>query len=177
MNRIKNTDVFTSIKDQSNLPRYFRRIFKILSNLDIGSIEVKLPDGRIFKAIGRNSGLEARLDIIDQDCFARLVRDGDIGFLEAYMDGQWTTPDLQVFMDVTFQNFHQLATSFPGAGIVKVYEKIRHWLNSNSKRQARKNISYHYDLGNDFYKLWLDKTMTYSSAFFETDQVLSLIHI
>ena len=94
MNRIKNTDVFTSIKDQPNLPRYFRRIFKILSNLDIGSIEVKLPDGRIFKAIGRNSGLEARLDIIDQDCFARLVRDGDIGFLEAYMDGQWTTPDL-----------------------------------------------------------------------------------
>ena len=171
MNRIKNTDVFTSIKDQSNLPRYFRRIFKILSNLDIGSIEVKLPDGRIFKAIGRNSGLEARLDIIDQDCFARLVRDGDIGFLEAYMDGQWTTPDLQVFMDVTFQNFHQLATSFPGAGIVKVYEKIRHWLNSNSKRQARKNISYHYDLGNDFYKLWLDETMTYSSAFFETNQV------
>ena len=74
-------------------------------------------------------------------------------------------------MDVTFQNFHQLATSFPGAGIVKVYEKIRHWLNSNSKRQARKNISYHYDMGNDFYKLWLDKTMTYSSAFFETDQV------
>ena len=86
------------------------------------------------------------------------------------MDEQWATPDLQCFMDVTFQNFHQLVTSFPGAGLVKMFEKLRHWLNSNSKRQARKNISYHYDLGNEFYGLWLDKTMTYSSALYKTNQ-------
>ena len=167
MNKVENTNIYTSIKDQANLPRYFRRIFKILLNLKVGSIEVKLPDERIFKVYGENNGIDARVDIIDPDCFARLVRDGDIGFMEAYMDGQWSSPDLQNFMDVTFQNFHQLATSFPGAGLVKLYEKLRHWLNSNSKRQAKKNISYHYDLGNDFYKLWLDETMTYSSALFK----------
>jgi len=167
MNKDENTNIYTSIKDQANLPRYFRRIFKILLNLKVGSVEVKLPDERIFKVVGETNGLNARIDIIDPDCFARLVRDGDIGFMEAYMDGQWSSPDLQSFMDVTFQNFHQLATRFPGAGLVKLYEKIRHWLNSNSKRQAKKNISYHYDLGNDFYKLWLDETMTYSSALFK----------
>ena len=141
MNKVENTNIYTSIKDQANLPRYFRRIFKILLNLKVGSIEVKLPDERIFKVYGENNGIDARVDIIDPDCFARLVRDGDIGFMEAYMDGQWSSPDLQNFMDVTFQNFHQLATSFPGAGLVKLYEKLRHWLNSNSKRQAKKNIS------------------------------------
>ena len=163
-------DMFTSTQDQEGLPRYFRRIFKILSSIKIGTIEVSLPDGRTFKAEGLSEGLVARIDVIDPDCFARLVRDGEVGFLEAYMDEQWATPDLQCFMDVTFQNFHQLVTSFPGAGLVKMFEKLRHWLNSNSKRQARKNISYHYDLGNEFYGLWLDKTMTYSSALYKTNQ-------
>ena len=60
--------------------------------------------------------------------------------------------------------------SFPGMGMVRAWEKFRFWLQSNSKSQAKKNISYHYDLGNDFYKLWLDDTMTYSSAIFETGQ-------
>ena len=167
MNKDGNINICTSLKDQTNLPSYFRNIFKILLSLKIGSVEVKLPDERIFRVSGKIDGLNARIDIIDPDCFARLVRDGDIGFMEAYMDGQWSSPDLLSFMDIIFQNFHQLATRFPGAGLVKMYERIRHWLNSNSKRQAKKNISYHYDLGNDFYKLWLDETMTYSSAFFK----------
>ncbi|MEZ8006098.1 MAG: class I SAM-dependent methyltransferase [Amylibacter sp.] len=161
-------DIFTSTQDQKGLPRYFRHVFKILSSIKIGTVEVSLPDGRIFKAEGLKGGSVARINVIDPDCFSRLVRDGDIGFLEAYMDAQWATPDLQCFMDVIFQNFHQLVTSFPGAGLVKMFEKLRHWLNSNSKRQARKNISYHYDLGNKFYGLWLDKTMTYSSALYKT---------
>ena len=73
MNKVENTNIYTSIKDQANLPRYFRRIFKILLNLKVGSIEVKLPDERIFKVYGENNGIDARVDIIDPDCFARLV--------------------------------------------------------------------------------------------------------
>ena len=61
-------------------------------------------------------------------------------------------------------------TGFPGMGLVRAYEKLRFWLQSQLTRQARKNISYHYDLGNEFYGLWLDDTMTYSSAYFETGQ-------
>jgi cyclopropane-fatty-acyl-phospholipid synthase len=86
------------------------------------------------------------------------------------MDQDWETPDIQCFMDVVFMNNDQIGMSYPGAGLVKIFERLRHWLNSNTKRQARKNISYHYDLGNDFYKLWLDDTMTYSSALYETGQ-------
>lgn len=163
-------NVLTSTQGQDGLPRYFRRVFKVLSGVKAGTIEFSLPDGRVFKVQGKEAGPVARVDVIDPECFARLVRDGDVGFLEAYMDEQWRTPDLQGFMDVIFMNMEQVGIRFPGAGLVKLFEKIRHWLNTNTKRQARKNISYHYDLGNDFYGLWLDDTMTYSSALFETGQ-------
>ena len=162
--------VLTSIDGQENLPRYFRRVFKILQGIDSGSVEVSLPDGRVFKAKGKNPGIAARIDVRDPDCFARLVRDGDVGFMEAYMDGYWESPDLQGLMDVVFMNNDQIGLKFPGAGFVKMFEKMRHWMNSNSKRQAKKNISYHYDLGNEFYGLWLDDTMTYSSALYKTGQ-------
>jgi cyclopropane-fatty-acyl-phospholipid synthase len=163
-------ETLTSTQGQEGLPRYFRRVFKIMKSVKAGAVEFALPDGRVFTAQGKKAGPVARVDVIDPDCFARLVRDGDVGFLEAYMDEQWRSPNLQTFMDVVFLNSDQISTRFPGAGLVKVFEKIRHWLNSNSKRQARKNISYHYDLGNEFYGLWLDETMTYSSALFETGQ-------
>ena len=67
-----------------------------------------------------------------------------------------------------------LYDGFPGLSMVRLFEKMRFWLQSNSKTQARKNISYHYDLGNDFYGLWLDDTMTYSSALFDENAQLSL---
>jgi cyclopropane-fatty-acyl-phospholipid synthase len=67
-------------------------------------------------------------------------------------------------MDLVHADNDGIYDGFPGMGLVRAYERLRHWLQSNSKTQARKNISYHYDLGNDFYRLWLDDTMTYSSA-------------
>ena len=112
----------------------------------------------------------ARIDIHNPDVFARLVREGDLGFSDAYLEGWWSTPDLQAFMDVIHADNDELYEQFPGMGLVRAFEKLRHWMNSNSRRQARRNISYHYDLGNDFYSLWLDDTMTYSSAIFDTGQ-------
>jgi cyclopropane-fatty-acyl-phospholipid synthase len=73
-------------------------------------------------------------------------------------------------MDLIHWDNESIYDGFPGMGLVRAYEQMRFWLQSNSKRQAQKNISYHYDLGNDFYALWLDDTMTYSSALFETGQ-------
>jgi cyclopropane-fatty-acyl-phospholipid synthase len=163
-------NALTSTDGQENLPRYFRRVFKTLCSIKNGAIEVSLPDGRLFIAQGENQGPVARIDIKTGESFTRLVRDGEVGFMEAYMDLDWDTPDIQCFMDVVFMNNEQIGMSYPGAGLVKMFERVRHWLNSNSKRQARKNISYHYDLGNDFYKLWLDDTMTYSSALYKTGQ-------
>jgi cyclopropane-fatty-acyl-phospholipid synthase len=112
----------------------------------------------------------AELHIHNPEIFARLVREGDLGFCEAYLEEWWSTPDLQAFMDLVHADNDDLYDGFPGMGLVRAFEKLRFWLASNSKRQARKNIAHHYDLGNDFYGLWLDETMTYSSARFETGQ-------
>ena len=73
-------------------------------------------------------------------------------------------------MDLIHADNDDLYDGFPGMALVRFYEKFRFWLQRNSKKQALKNISYHYDLGNDFYQLWLDETMTYSSALFKTGQ-------
>lgn len=86
------------------------------------------------------------------------------------MDGGWSTPDLQAFMDLIHADNDELYDGFRGMALVRAFERFRFWLQSNSKRQAKKNISHHYDLGNDFYSEWLDDTMTYSSAKFETGQ-------
>jgi len=121
----------------------------------------------VFRVEGSKSGPVAYVKINDNDIFARLIRDGDLGFSEAYMDGAWDSPDLQAFMDFVHADNGDLYDGFPGMGLVRKWEQFRFWLQSNSKKQARKNISHHYDLGNDFYGLWLDDTMTYSSAIFE----------
>ncbi|MEM7241340.1 MAG: cyclopropane-fatty-acyl-phospholipid synthase family protein [Pseudomonadota bacterium] len=162
--------ILTSTDNQKNLPLYFKQVFKVVSRIDQGGLEFKLPDGRLFRAQGPTPGPIGHCEVLDTDCFSRLVRDGDTGFMEAYMDGEWTTPDLQTFMDVVFMNFEKVKITFPGKKLVRALERLRHWLNSNTKRQARKNISYHYDLGNDFYGAWLDDTMTYSSALFKSGQ-------
>ena len=162
--------ILTSTKGQSNLPRYFGPVFDILCNIPRGRIDIELPDGRVFRAEGKSAGYVTAITIHNKDIFARLIREGDLGFMESYMEGWWDTPDLLTFMDFVHDAEDEVFDGFPGQGLVRAYEKLRFWLQSNSKRQAKKNISYHYDLGNDFYGLWLDDTMTYSSAYFKTGQ-------
>ena len=162
--------VLTSTDNQQNLPRYFARVFNLVRKLNSGRVDFILPDGRQFRAEGAKPGPVAEVFINNPDVFARLVREGDLGFSDAYLDGWWTTPDLQAFMDFIHADNDDMYDEFPGMGLVRAWEKARFWFQSNSKRQALKNISYHYDLGNDFYSLWLDDTMTYSSALFSTSQ-------
>jgi cyclopropane-fatty-acyl-phospholipid synthase len=162
--------IFTTTEGQSNLPRYFARVMGMASQLRYGRIDFELPDGRRFRAEGQNAGPVAELDIHNVDLFARLIREGDLGFCDAYLDGWWSTPDLQAFMDFIHADNEDIYDGFPGMGLVRRYEQLRFWLQRNSKDQARKNISYHYDLGNDFYGLWLDDTMSYSSAIFDDPQ-------
>lgn len=164
-------DVLTSTAGQAALPRYFASAFDIARKMGRGRIDFVLPDGRRFRAEGAKPGPVAELVVHNPDCFARLIREGDLGFCDAYLDGWWSTPDLQALMDlVQLPENDPVNDGYPGMGLVRFYEKLRFWLQSNSKVQARKNISYHYDLGNAFYRLWLDETMTYSSAVFRTGQ-------
>ena len=162
--------ILTDTKGQENLPRYFARVMDMLGQLRNGRLDIHLPDGRVFRVDGVNPGPVAHLHVHNSDLFARLVREGDLGFCDAYLEEWWSTPDLQAFMDLVHQENDEIYDGFPGMGLVRAYERLRFWLQRNHKAQARRNIAYHYDLGNDFYGLWLDDTMTYSSALFETGQ-------
>ena len=163
-------DLLTATDGQTSLPRYFGHVFQVARTLNKGRLDFLLPDGRRFRAEGKMPGRVAELHVHDSDIFARLLREGDLGFAEAYMEGGWSTPDLQAFMDLVHDDNESVYDGFPGVGLIRALERLRHWMNSNSKRRAKKNIAYHYDLGNDFYRLWLDETMTYSSALFKSGQ-------
>ena len=170
LSREDEMSLLTTTKGQSDLPRYFSAVFDIASRLERGSLDFRLPDGRVFRVQGAKPGPVVEVSVRDPDVFARLVRDGDLGFCEAYVDGGWTTPDLQGFMDLMQIGNAAVFDAFPGFALVRAYERLRFWLQSNTRRGAKKNIAFHYDLGNDFYKLWLDDSMTYSSALFRTGQ-------
>ncbi len=162
--------VLTSTAGQKGLPRYFGQAFATISQMQRGRLDFRLPDGRIFRAEGKKPGPAVMIEVHNTDLFARLIRDGDLGFCDAYLDGWWSTPDLMGFMDLIQMDNEAVYDGFPGMTLVRAYERFRFWLQSNTKKQALKNISYHYDLGNDFYGLWLDDSMTYSSALFENGQ-------
>lgn len=162
--------ILTTTEGQKDLPRYFAPVFEKIKGIKKGRLEIILPDGRHFRVEGKKPGFVAEIHIHHPDVFSRTIREGDLGFCEAYLEGWWTTPDLMAFMDMVHDDAEDMYDGFPGQTLVRAYERLRFWLQSNSKRQAKKNISYHYDLGNDFYALWLDDTMTYSSAKFETGQ-------
>ena len=150
-------------------PRYFTAVEAIVRDLKVGSMSFVLEDGRRLDAKGDAPGPHGEILLRNPDFFARIVRDGDLGFAEAYMDGWWDTPDLQALMDVILLNNDNVGRGFPGQFLVRSYERLRHWMNRNTKTGSRKNISHHYDLGNKFYGAWLDPSMTYSSALFRSN--------
>ncbi|MEQ9239457.1 cyclopropane-fatty-acyl-phospholipid synthase family protein [Roseovarius indicus] len=162
--------ILSDTTGQKDLPRYFAQAFETVKKINCGRLDFVLPDGRRFRVEGKTPGPVAELDIHNPDCFARLIREGDLGFCDAYLEGWWSTPDLQALMDFVHEDNWDVYDGFPGMGLVRMYERLRHWLKRNSKAQAKRNISHHYDLGNEFYRLWLDDTMTYSSALFRTGQ-------
>lgn len=164
-------EVLTTTEGQSGLPRYFAQFFRRAGALGEGRIDFVMRDGRRFRIEGARSGLVAEVHVLRDDIFARLIRDGDLGLCDAYLDGHWTTPDLQALLDLIQAPANWVVEDgFPGIGLVRMFERLRFWLHSNTRRQARRNIAAHYDLGNDFYRLWLDDSMTYSSGLFRTGQ-------
>ncbi len=158
--------LFTSIEGQRNLPKWFKTTTFLLKNIKAGSLIIELPDKRQFLFSSNIPGPKGILLVKNTDFFTRILREGENGFSEAYMDDWWDTPDLLALLDFMLENKVEVEGSLVGARAFKLYENVVHWFRSNTKRQAKKNISAHYDLGNKFYENWLDKTMTYSSALF-----------
>ena len=147
--------------------RMERRILEMLSRIGSGKLEMYLPDGdiRIFEG---ETGVSADISIHNNRIFRRSVQGGEIGLAESYMDGDWTSRDLTALLRLLLQNEPQLEQKVLLRFARGLINRLQHLLNANSTRGSRRNIAYHYDLGNDFYRLWLDPSMTYSAALFET---------
>jgi cyclopropane-fatty-acyl-phospholipid synthase len=149
------------------LPFAMRKALGLASMLQKGSLTIGLIDGRHLVARGAEPGPDATLIIKDYAFANRLADGGDIGFAEAYLRKEWDTPDLTKFLEVFAANYPLIEQLLPGRPLVKLWQRLRHFMNRNSKTGSRRNIHAHYDLGNGFYGKWLDRTMTYSSAIFE----------
>jgi cyclopropane-fatty-acyl-phospholipid synthase len=145
------------------------------SRIRIGCLDVVLADGRRRSFGDTSSARRAEIRIHDEATALRLLLHGETGAGEAYMDGQWSSPDLEALIELAALNRSALALGRSWWNLpLEIPRRLAHRARSNTKDNARKNISAHYDLGNDFYKLFLDETMTYSSAVFEApDQPLT----
>lgn len=150
------------------LPAKAKMALRGLVHMGHGRLSIRMPDGRTVLIEGRAEGPEATLILHNWNLAHRALTGGTIGVAESYIDGDWESPDVTAFLELFLVNVEVGDTLAGGArGIARVVELIRHWLRSNSRAQAKKNISAHYDLGNTFYSKWLDETMTYSSALYQ----------
>lgn len=152
-----------------DVPRLARSAFRFASNIRRGTLDITLPDGRVLRCGGIEPGPSAEMTVHDYGFAWRLARGGDIGVAEAYLRREWDTPDLTKFLYVFCLNHDVIQTMLGDKPLARVAQLVRHWFNRNTRRQARRNIYAHYDIGNSFYSAWLDPSMTYSSALFEDD--------
>jgi cyclopropane-fatty-acyl-phospholipid synthase len=150
-----------------DLPRIVRLALGFGSRLRRGTLDVTLPDGRRVRLGGMEPGPAAEMTITSYAFASRLVNGGDIGIAEAYLHREWDTPDLTQFLYLFCVNHDLIQAMLGNNPLMRFVQIVRHWFNRNTKRQARKNIYAHYDIGNAFYSAWLDPSMTYSSAIFE----------
>ncbi|MEG3122653.1 cyclopropane-fatty-acyl-phospholipid synthase family protein [Sphingomonas sp. GB1N7] len=152
----------------------FHRILdRIDAGLQVGAIEAQLPDGTRRMLGGRAPGPVAIVDMPSWRAIVRLVTGGSAGWYKAWAAGDWSSPDPVPLFDLFMRNAVSLGETARAGGLVRFLGRLAHRFRRNDKKGSRRNIEFHYDLGNDFYALWLDPGMTYSSAIFETqDQPL-----
>ncbi len=151
------------------LPTGARLALSIIASIPRGTLRIVLPDGRKLVAGGSLPGPDAELRLNNWKLPGRAFSGSTIGIAESYMDGDWDSPDVTSFLELFVVNAEQGDRLSIGSNwLVGMIQRVRHWLNANTRSQAKKNISAHYDLGNAFYREWLDPSMTYSSALYQT---------
>ncbi|MFD2261894.1 class I SAM-dependent methyltransferase [Lacibacterium aquatile] len=134
-------------------------------HLEIGNLTIIMPSGESRFLSGKHHGPQATLVIHRARALRRLALEGAVGFGDAYLDGDWDSPDLTALLELGDRN----ATGLGGHMIARLLGRVWHRLNDNTRRGSRRNIEAHYDLGNAFYSRWLDPGMTYSAALFESE--------
>ena len=146
---------------------FWDKIFlKGIKKFPYGSLQIEWPDGKSQKIDAIHKGPNAKLKIVDSNVVREIIQGGSIKFAELYISKRIITNNLTNLMHYCALNNDQAEETFKITIFRYLYNKYLHFKNKNTKIQAKKNISHHYDLGNQFYKYWLDKSMTYSSAIF-----------
>ena len=143
-----------------------KALLAILAKLTNGHLNLTLPNGEIKEFGNPSDSLRADIQILDWSVFKQVMSHGDIGFAESYIRGEWNTSDLKALLGLAIRNRTILEKAIYGSWYGSILYRLKHWLRDNTKTGSRKNIHAHYDLGNPFYSLWLDPSMSYSSAWF-----------
>ncbi len=164
MNTTTN-DTF-ALQSTNKLPAVAKLFYQLMKRLERGSLTFTSPEGHTTLFRGAHEGPHANLRMADWGVATAAIKSAEIGVAECYRDGRLFTSDLTAFLMLCVENEKALASVFYGKPLVAFMFRIKHFLRSNTREQAKKNISAHYDLSNAFYKLWLDDCMTYSSALF-----------
>jgi len=146
-----------------------QKFLNTVSRLDAGEIDLTLPDGSTYKlSSGGAPGPQIVMRIKRWRAVRKFLTQGDFGFVESYLDGDWECSELSGIIQLGLLNSTSWQTSQLQGAFHKIWQRLAHWRRDNTKSGSRRNIAAHYDLGNAFYKQWLDPTMTYSSAYFAT---------
>jgi cyclopropane-fatty-acyl-phospholipid synthase len=151
--------------------RFISFAFGIAEKLRFGELTIKTPDGAVQQFKGVEDGPAATIQLKSSRAIRRFVVGGSLGFAEAYLDGDWDSPDLPRLLELLALNEGAYSEHFYGRGWFRWFARLRHMLRPNSRSGSRRNILAHYDLGNEFYKRWLDPSMTYSSAIFDSSDL------
>ncbi|GAB2902127.1 cyclopropane-fatty-acyl-phospholipid synthase family protein [Uliginosibacterium flavum] len=157
-----------TLNDIGVLPRSAQLVLRMLDGVQGGSVVLRFPDGA-QRTVGTGP-LQATMLVQDWQVFERIISHGSIGFAEDFMAGAWSTDHLPALLTLLAQNRPALEKAIHGNALRLAMHWVWHRLRPNSKRGSKKNIEAHYDLGNDFYREWLDESMSYSSALYATPE-------
>lgn len=161
-----STASLSALQLPNDIPAIARTGIRHLQRLQHGTLHLVLPDNRSVH-LGQGSQPTATIRLHNWKVFAAVLRSGDIGLAEGYIAQDWSTPHLSDLLKLLMTNRESLESLLYGAWWGRLAYRLRHLLNRNTRTGSRRNIHAHYDLGNTFYKLWLDQSMNYSSAWFQ----------
>ncbi len=174
MEQVTKRSLSEIIQSDRPMSVYERIALRLLTSLTKGSLMLTLPGGEMLRIGDPNASVQATLRVQNADMFRKSILYGDVGFGESYVDGDWDTDSITNFISwwiLNYENNPSLSGSkrkFSPMGLLQLFDRMTHLFRSNTKSGSKKNIAEHYDLSNDFYSLWLDPSMTYSSAYFES---------
>jgi cyclopropane-fatty-acyl-phospholipid synthase len=168
-------EIVKSLPKATEYNFYRTIVLNLLVKMNLGKLTVTLPEGQTI-VLGNTDEMHANIKVNDNVFFKKVLISGDVGFGESYVDGDWDTSSITDVIKWTILNVENMVSisgskrSFDPTTLLNGINKVLHKFNKNTKSGSKKNIEYHYDLSNDFYKLWLDESMTYSCGVFSSKE-------